>query len=216
MKILHSTLATAMGIGLTSSLHAEIEKINKGPYTIMIDSQGEFGSPSYKYEFKISHRGKEIVEKSSESSIRGWLLNTNALLYNDANDSLWVIYEQIEDGLDPKEIHLVKITKGDPEEAIAIYDPLKGASSLELQKIPDGWNKIEIIKILKNALGGEQTQDQTQDQDQNQYQDQKYNTSTSLKQNEPVNQISNQNSSETKINNSQKPKAREVSHSMEW
>jgi hypothetical protein len=212
MKILHSTLATAMGIGLTSSLHAEIEEINKGPYTIMIDSQGEFGSPSYKYEFRISHRGKEIVEKASESSIRGWLLNTNALLYNDANDSLWVIYEQIEDGLDPKEIHLVKITKGNPEEAVAIYDPLKGASSLELQKIPDGWNKIEIIKILKNALGGEQTQDQSQDQSQSQ----EDTTSTSLKQNEPVNQISDQNSSETKINNSQKPKSREVSHSMEW
>jgi hypothetical protein len=154
MKIINYTVATALSLGSALSASAETEQIEKGPYTITIDSEGEFGSPDYKYNFLITMGNRILLQKESESSIRGWALNERSIIYDKGKDILWVIYEQTQDGLDEKEINLAKISQGKIEEISASYNPLERAPSLELKEVPSGWNKEEALKILQQSIGG--------------------------------------------------------------
>jgi hypothetical protein len=153
MKQTLTTTATTLGMGLTSLCYGGIENIEKGPYKITIDEQGKFGNKNYQYSFKIIKDNEEILGKSSESYIHGWILNKNAIRYNESTDALWVVYEEALDGLDPRTIHLVKLSGNIKEEAIGSFNPMEKASSLTLDTVPEGWNTQEIENIFKQIIG---------------------------------------------------------------
>lgn len=165
MKFIKSTLVTAISLGAGLSTHAGVEKIEKGPYTITIDSEGEFGMPNYKYNFLIKSGKNILLQKESKSSINGWEVNEKAIFYNKDNDTLWVIYQQTQDGLDKKEIHLAKVSNGQLEEVTATFDPLQKSASLKLEDVPQGWDKAEATKVLQQAVGNPTSQETILDLD---------------------------------------------------
>lgn len=154
MKQTLTTTATTLGIGLTSICYGGIESISRGPYEITVDEQGEFGNKNYQYSFRITKDNKELLEKSSESYIHGWILNKGAMRYNESTGALWVVYEEALDGLDPRTIHLVKLSGDIKEEAIGSFNPMEKGASLTLETVPNGWDAEEIESIFKQIIGG--------------------------------------------------------------
>lgn len=136
---------------LNSHSLAGQETITKGPYEIEINSSGEFGLADYKYSFKISKDNEILLEKTSESSIQGYELNKGLLHY--VNSKLWVFYQEVIDGMDPRSVFLVQFSNSGFEQAQASYEPLNPAESLKILSIPENWNKSQTLGLIKEALG---------------------------------------------------------------
>lgn len=216
MNMIKTTLATALSLGIATTGHAETEEIVKGPYKISITENGEFGMPNYSYQFTINRGTSQLLGKTSDSTIQAWVINKNALRYNEQTNTLWVIYEQAMDGLDDREIRLAKISQSGIEEVVATYNPLERADSLKIKELPKNWNRMEAEGILKYAVGPSLGQEIVVSIDKN-------NTPTVKPEangnNSPKNVIEPSpqvGATNTDREGAQQQKKREVIHSIEW
>ena len=132
--------------------HIDTNAYEKGPYTLRITQQGNFGEANYLYRFQINKKNKEKINKSSKSTIQGWRIHPEQTQYNKQTQTLWAIYHQALDGLDPRTIHLLKIKGETLEEAIASYSPLNPEESLKILSLPKGWDKKTVANLLQDYL----------------------------------------------------------------